>query len=302
MSRSNRPGTGFSAEGVPADVTPASQRQLGQWFLAGALIILIGWICSAMATNENIEWGVVGHYVFNINILNGLLITLALAIVSGAIALVMGLAVAFCRMSENPVPRVFAVVFVWLFRSTPILVLILLCGNIALFMPRIEIGIPGTGIEFISGSTNDLIPAFVAAVIALVLHDAAYNAEIIRGGYASVDPGQHETAQALGLTWAQVQRRVVLPQALRVIVPAAANQFVTLLKATALVSTIGVTDLLTSAQFISANNLRTIELLIVATIWFLIVTSIASLGQRHLERRAGQGAGRRSKSRKESTE
>ena len=282
------PASGVSA-GIPRDVTLAKHPHIGRWITAIVIVAFVLWIVVSAATNPNLDWAIVGHYLLNTNILEGLLLTLQLAIIAQVIALIVGLVIAFFRLSTNPVLQTFAIGYLWLFRSTPLLVLILIAGNIALFIPNITIGVPFTDIVFVSGNTNTIIPAFAAAVIALVLHDSAYDSEIIRSGILSVDSGQQEAASALGLTWWQTQRRIVLPQALRVMVPPLANQFVTLLKSTALVSVIGVTDLLTEAQNISANNLRTIELLLVATIWFLIVTSLASIGQRYIERRLGRG-------------
>jgi len=282
------PASGATA-GIPRDVSLARQPHIGRWITAIVIIAIVVWIVYSAAVNPNISWEVVGHYLLNTNILEGLLVTLELAVIAQVLALIVGLVIAFFRLSNNPVLQAFSVAYLWLFRSTPILVLILIAGNIALFIPRITIGVPFTDVVLIDANTNSVIPAFVAAVIALVLHDSAYDSEIIRSGIQSVDTGQQEAASALGLTWWQSQRKIVLPQALRVMVPPLANQFVTLLKSTALVSVIGVTDLLTEAQNISANNLRTIELLLVATVWFLVVTSLASVGQRYLERRLGRG-------------
>ena len=169
--------------------------------------------------------------------------------------------------------------YVWLLRGTPLLVQILVWGNFALLFATIG-----------PFKTNDLLTPFVASLVALGLNEAAYMAEIVRAGILAVDRGQHEASLALGMSRALALRRIVLPQALRVIIPPAGNQFVSLLKATSLVSVIAGGDLLTAAQNISSANLHTIELMLVATFWYLAITSISSLGQLYIERRLGRSA------------
>lgn len=253
-----------------------SRRHPGRWISGVALVLLLGYVLNGLASNPRLEWEQVWSFLFDGHILSGLAVTLALAVVSEIVALALGMVIGFCRVSRNPVARVAAAVYVWLFRGIPLIVLVLLVGNIALFIPEMSLGIPFTQLQVFSVSTNAIISLFVAGVIALSLHDAAYNAEIYRSGIISVPDGQRLAAQALGLTWWQIQTRVVLPQALPVMIPPAMSQFITLLKSTAMVSVIAVGDLLTEAQHISALNQYVIELLFVATIWYLIAVSVAS--------------------------
>ncbi|GAB3264655.1 amino acid ABC transporter permease [Arthrobacter pigmenti] len=278
----------------------AGQRNVS-WWVSGLIVAAVAaFIAQSLYVNPNIAWAVVGEFILSPRILNGLWTTLELAVLSQAIAVLLGLVISLMRLSSNPVAGAVSRGYIWLFRGTPLLVQILLWGNFALFYDQITLGIPFTGITFASWPTNEVITTFVAAVLGLALHEAAYMAEIIRSGIMSVGHGQTEAAQALGLTRGQLMSRVVVPQALRIIVPPTGNQFIQMLKMTSLVAVIAGGDLLTVAQNISAVNLQTIELLIVATVWYLLVTSIASAGQALLERRLGRSI-RRQKDRGKKT-
>lgn len=271
----------------------ARQRNVS-WWVSGIIVAAIAVIIAhSLYVNPNIAWPVVGDFILSPRILAGLGTTLQLAILSQAIAVGLGLLISLMQLSRNPVAGTVARGYIWLFRGTPLLVQILFWGNFALFYDHITLAIPFTDVTFASWPTNDVITTFVAAVLGLALHEAAYMAEIIRSGIMSVGPGQTEAAQALGLTRGQLMSRVVVPQALRIIVPPTGNQFINMLKMTSLVAIIAGGDLLTVAQNISAVNLETIELLIVATVWYLLVTSIASIGQALLERRLGRSVRRR---------
>jgi polar amino acid transport system permease protein len=269
----------------PLPDTVALPHYYGRWATAACIAVLLYLIIRSLANNQNLAWHVVGEYIFNGQILIGLRQTLLLSVISMLLAIVVGIAFGFCRLSGNPILRYGGTLYIWVFRSVPALIQILFWGNIALFAPVITIGIPGTNISFYSVSTNDVISVFTASVIALTLANGCYLAEIVRSGILSVDDGQRVAARALGLGWWQTQRKVVLPQAVRIILPPTGNRFIGLLKETSLVSVIAGGDLLGTAENISGLNLRTIELLIVAAIWYLVVTSLSSLGQSVMERR-----------------
>lgn len=279
-------------ESTPAATTTGlphgRTRRTGTWIAAAVVAVLAFVMIRGLLQNENLDLGVVGHYLFNENVIHGLYLTLILAISAEVIALVLGIPLAYGRMSANPVISKACSTYIWLFRSVPSIVQLLLWGNLALFIPHLSLSIPFTDISLFSQPTNAVVSSATAAVIALSLHDAAYNAEIFRSGIISISDGQRGAAKALGLSWWQTQRKVVLPQALRVALPTLGSQFITLLKLTSLVSVIAVGDLLTEAQNISYNNQRVIELLLVASIWFLLITSIASVGQTLLERRGAR--------------
>lgn len=236
------------------------------------------------ATSPNVHWEVIAHYQFSGAILGGLLVTIKLTALCEVTGLALGIALAVLRLSASRVLSALSALYVWVFRSVPLLVQLILWFNLGLLFPRL--GIPGTAAII---STNDLINGFVAAVLGLTLHEAAYNAEIVRGGILAVDHGQVEAAQALGMTRLLALRRVVLPQALRVIVPPAGNQFISLLKNTSLVAFIAGGDLLSTATNIYAGNFEVVALLLVVSAWYLLLVSLTSLLQGRLERRFGRG-------------
>jgi polar amino acid transport system permease protein len=208
-----------------------------------------------------------------------------------AIGIAIGIVLAVMRLSPNPLLSGVSWLYIWFFRGTPVLVQILFWGYIAALYPRLSLGIP-FGPQFVHFSANSVISPFVAGMLALGLNEGAYMAEIVRAGIISVEEGQNEAAQSLGMTRLQTMRRIVLPQAMRVIVPPTGNETISMLKTTSLVSVIAVTDLLYSVELIYAVNYRTIPLLIVASIWYLIVTTVLSFGQYYLERYFGRGAAR----------
>lgn len=273
----------------PVPDTVAPKRFMGRWIAGGFALLLAFLLCYSLATNPNIDYAAVKQFLFNSRILDGLVVTLELAVISMPIGILIGLILALCRLSNNPVTGVISWFYIWVFRGTPLLVQVLFWGNFALFYNHITLGIPFTDIAIASWSTNAIITTFIASVLALSLHESAYMAEIIRSGIQSVSVGQHDAALALGMTPRQVMRKVVLPQALRVIVPPTGNQFINLLKMTSLVAVIAGGDLLSKALNISAVNLKTVELLIVASLWYLLVVSVTSAGQAILERRLGRG-------------
>ena len=264
-------------------------RRYGQIVVAIIIVVIAVWLFVTLAQNKNFDYSVVGQYVFSTGILQGLGITLELTIIGMAIGIVVGVLVAAARMSNNYVLRYLGGFYVWLFRGVPLLVQILIWGNFALLFRTLDIGIPFTGITFAQFDTNAVLTTFVASCLGLGLNEGAYMAEVVRGGIISVDHGQAEAATALGMSSSTVLARIILPQAFRSIIPPTGNQLITLLKSSTLVSVISGGDLLTTATNISSVNYRTLELLIVATFWYLVVVSLLSIGQRVLERRASRG-------------
>jgi polar amino acid transport system permease protein len=195
------------------------------------------------------------------------------------------------RLSLNPLVSSASWLYIWFFRGTPVLVQILFWFNVAALYPSFSIGIP-FGPQFAEVDLTTLITPFVAGMLALGLNEGAYMAEIVRAGIISVDEGQTEAAQSLGMGRLLTMRRIVLPQAMRVIIPPTGNETISMLKTTSLVSAIAVTDLLYTTQIIYARTYQTIPLLIVASIWYLIVTTVLSIGQYYLERHFGRGVSR----------
>lgn len=236
------------------------------------------------------SWTVVGQYFTTSEILHGLLTTIELTALAMIVGVVLGMTIAVMRLSPNRLLSSTAWTYTWFFRGTPVLVQLLVWYNIAILYPVLSIGIPFTNITLVQFSTVTVIRAFVAAVVALGLNEAAYMSEIARAGLIAVDEGQIEAASSLGMTRRQSLRYVVMPQAMRVIIPPTGNEVISMLKTTSLVSFVGVVDLLGAATNIFSANFEEMPLLIVASIWYLIVTTILSTGQFYLERHFAKGA------------
>jgi polar amino acid transport system permease protein len=198
------------------------------------------------------------------------------------------------RLSSNPLVSGASWLYIWFFRGTPVLVQLLFWYNVSAVYPRISLGIPFVGVEFVHGSANSVITTFVAALLGLGLNEGAYMAEIVRAGIVSVGEGQTDAAQSLGMSRVQIMRRIVLPQAMRVIIPPTGNETISMLKTSALVVTIALTppELLGAAQNIYSFNFKIIQLLTVASVWYVAMTSVLYVGQYYLERYYGRGAAR----------
>lgn len=266
-----------------ADLHVVRRLHVGRWVAAAAIFTFCGWLGYVVGTNKNIRWSAVGAYFTDASILRGLVVTIELTVIAMAIGLVLGILLALMRISANPVLKAASNFYIWIFRGTPLLVQIIFWYNIALIFPRLWL----FGFYV---STNTVITTFGAAILALGLNEGAYMSEIVRAGIMSVAHGQMDAALSIGLTRRQAMRHVVLPQALRVIVPPFGNQTIGMLKTTSLVSVIAAQDLLTRAQNIYGKNFEVIELLIVASLWYLVLTTIASVGQYFIEQRFAAGA------------
>jgi polar amino acid transport system permease protein len=276
----------------PDEIKAVPVRHPGRWVAAVVIAFLVAVAVNSIVTNPRFGWSTVGDYLFSHRIIHGLLLTLVLTVVSMAIGILLGVVIAVMRLSPNPLVSGFGGFYVWLLRGTPVLVQILFWFFISALYPTFSIGIPFGGPEFFDFGANSVITPFVAAILALGLNEGAYMAEIVRAGILSVDEGQGEAAQSLGMTRLQTMRRIVLPQAMRVIVPPTGNETISMLKTTSLVSVVAYTELLYSAQLIYSVNYKQIPLLIVASIWYLVVTTVLSIGQYFLERRFGRGVSR----------
>ncbi|HJU23810.1 MAG TPA: amino acid ABC transporter permease [Casimicrobiaceae bacterium] len=249
----------------------------GLWLGSVIVVVLAALVAVSVFENRNIHHDVITQYQFAPAILRGLRMTVILAVLAALIGVTLGVVLALMRISSSVVLRLASAFYTWLVRGTPLLVQILIWGNLALLF------------EYLGPfRTNDVMTPFVASVVALGLNEGAYMAEIVRAGILAVDRGQFDASRALGMSRALAMRRIILPQALRVIIPPAGNQFISLLKATSLVSVIAGGDLLTAAENISSANLHTIELMLVATFWYLVLTTITSVGQYFAERRLGR--------------
>lgn len=267
-------------------------RHPGQWVGAALVLLATAIFAQGFASSPNIDWAVVRHYFTDRTILIGVGVTVGLTALAMVLASALGLALAVMRLSENRVLRVLSTVYVWFFRGIPALVLLIFTYQLALVFPHLSVGIPFTHTSFARASTNAVITPFFAAVLGLSLAESAYMSEIMRAGILSVDRGQTEAGLSLGMKRGYLLRRITLPQALRVIIPPTGNETIGMLKGTSLVSVISGQELLTRAENIYQANYRVIELLLVATTWYLLLTSVLTLGQHFIERRYGRGFAR----------
>lgn len=277
------------AAGRP-DLPPIVSRPRPLNWLTGAVVLLLSaMLVHQLVTNENWRWPVVWEYLFHDAILAGLGRTLYLTFAASALGLVLGMIFAALRMSTNKIARTVAFLYIWFIRAIPTLVLLLFIYFLGALLPTVSIGIPFGGPDFVSWQTNDLITPASAAIVGLGIYLGGYSAEIFRGAIASVPQGQYEASKALGMPPGLMMRRQIIPQAVRVMIPSLANELITMFKSTALVTVIGYTELLTTAQLIYSRNFQTIPLLTVACIWYLVITSVAMYGQQKLEAKYSRG-------------
>ncbi|GHJ17224.1 amino acid ABC transporter permease [Micromonospora sp. NBC_01392] len=267
-------------------------RHYGRWLTALVVAGLAAMFLRALLTSPNLEPRTVAHYLFQDYVLDGVVTTLWLTLLAMLLGTAGGVLLAVLRLSDNPVLRGVSWTFIWVFRGTPLLVQIIFFGFLGALFPRITLTVPFTGTVLFDRPTSVVITGTVAAVLALSLNEMAYAAEVIRGGILAVDDGQTEAAAALGMGPTLTLRRVVLPQAMRVIIPPMGNETITMLKSTALVSIIAGRDLMTAVQSVYQNNYKVIPLLLVAAIWYLALVSLLSVGQWLIERRFGRGFAR----------
>jgi polar amino acid transport system permease protein len=236
------------------------------------------------------SWNIVGQYLTTSEIFHGLLVTIELTVIAMVVGISLGMTIAIMRMSPNRVLSASAWSYTWFFRGTPVLVQLLFWANIAILYPKLTIGIPFLPVTFIHLSVNSIFVPFFAAIVALGLNEAAYMSEIARAGLLAVDEGQVEAASSLGMTRGQTLRNVVIPQAMRVIIPPTGNEVISMLKTSSLASIVSVTELAGAASNIYSSNYEIMPLLIVISIWYLIITTILSIGQYYLERYFAKGA------------
>jgi polar amino acid transport system permease protein len=294
---------GKEPRSAPADIKAVPVRHPGRWVAAAILVVLAAMFVHAVAfahvkrgtkSETRFGWDVVNHYLFSQQIVHGMWLTLELTAIAMAIGIGGGIVLAVMRLSPNPLVSSASWLYIWFFRGTPVLVQLLFWANISYLFPQphgIAIGVP-FGPTFHHWNANDLITPFVAAIIGLGFNEAAYMAEIVRAGILSVDEGQTEAAQSLGMTRLLTMRRIVLPQAMRVIIPPTGNETISMLKTTSLASVIPLTELTYASEQIAARTFQPIQLFVTASLWYLFITSILSFGQYYLERYFARGSAR----------
>jgi len=275
----------------PAAIKAVPVRHTGRWVAAVVVLAIAAEVVYTFVTAPDLHWDVVRHFLSQRLILQGIVTTLELTVLAMLIGIALGVVLAVMRLSPNPVVSAVSWFYIWFFRGTPVLVQIFFWFNLASVLPYIGLGIPFTTIHW-QAPTNSLIAPFLAATLGLGLNEAAYMAEIVRAGIISVEHGQSEAAQALGMTRMLLMRRIVLPQAMRVIIPPTGNETISMLKTSSLAFVASVPELFTRSQQIASANFRVIELAIVASIWYLAMTSILTVGQFYVERYFGRGTQR----------
>ncbi|MBF9033959.1 ABC transporter permease subunit [Rhodobacterales bacterium HKCCE2091] len=255
--------------------------------------VILSAICAAalwsIANNPRFQWPVVWEYLFSPVVLRGFATTLWLTAVTMIIGVILGIILALMATQGSAPLKAFSAAYLWFFRGTPVLVQLIFWYNLAALYPEYWVGIPFTGVTFAQGSFNDIITPYTAAILGLGLNEGAYMTEIVRAGLDSVDRGQRDAAKALGLRRGQTMRLIVLPQAMRFIVPPTGNQTIGMLKGTSIVSMVALWDLLYSVQTIYSRTFQTIPLLIVASIWYLVATTVLSMIQVRIERYYNRG-------------
>jgi polar amino acid transport system permease protein len=263
---------------APDRLVAVPVRHYGRWVSAALVLAAVGGIVYAFS-QAAIDYGTTGEFFTADNIMTGAKNTLVISVLAQLIGIALGVVFAVMRLSHNPVTNAVSWFYIWFFRGTPVLVQLLIWYNLALVFPTM-LGHP----------TSDLMTPFFAALLGLGINEGAYMAEIVRAGIASVDEGQTEASHALGMTQAQTLRRVVLPQAMRVIIPPTGNEFINMLKTSSLAYTIQYSELLLSAVSVYTRNLQVVELLFTVSLWYLVLTSVFSVGQYYLERRFARGS------------
>jgi polar amino acid transport system permease protein len=296
----------------PEPIKAVPVRHPGRWVTIAVLAVLVAMFVHVLVTNDQFRWSFIfisyepgkRGVMFTEPVLNGLRGTILLTITSMVIGIVLGVIIAIMRLSDNPILKTVAFVYTWFFRAIPRLVLAVLFGNLNILWDRIGFGLPfdrqighlfgidDLNAQFDSVKASDLLAGFVAGMLALGLSEAAYMAEIVRAGIQSIDTGQSEAATALGLSRGQVLRRVVLPQAMRVIVPPTGNEVIAMVKDTSLVAFVPVTyELFFQLNAIKARTFVVLPVLVAAVIWYLIICTILMIAQFFVERHFGRGYG-----------
>ncbi|MFC7386569.1 amino acid ABC transporter permease [Sphaerisporangium rhizosphaerae] len=277
---------GVQRDELPPKVVPT--RHPLRWASTALVLLLLAMAANSLATNPAWDWGIVGQYLFAPSVLRAVGLTLELTAFGIVLGFALGTVLALMRLSPNRLLSSVAWGYVWLFRSVPLILQLLFWYNLALLYPRLSFGVP-FGPGFFAVGTMDLIGPLTAAALGLALHQAAYAAEIVRGGLLSVDPGQRQAAAALGIPRVRRLFRIILPQAMRTIVPNAGNEIIGLVKGTSVVYIMALPELFYQVQVIYMRNGRVMALLLVAAVWYLVLTTVLSVVQYYVERHYGRG-------------
>lgn len=270
------------------ELTVVAARHPWRWAATAAALVLLAQLVHGLVTNPGWDWPTFTGYFFEKSVMQALLVTLELTFAGAVLGFLGGVILAPMRLSANPVLRTLSWTYVWVFRSVPLIVQLLFWANLGYLYDTLRFGVP-FGPSFVAVPTMHLVSSIGAALLGLALHEAAYAAEIVRAGIISVDQRQLEAAAALGIPRARQFRRILLPQAMRAILPSAANELVNLLKSTSVVYVLAIGELFYQVQVVYGRNGRVVPLLMVATVWYVVLTAVLSVFQHYVERRFARG-------------
>ncbi|MFJ3232729.1 amino acid ABC transporter permease [Streptomyces sp. NPDC086787] len=268
----------------PEQIKAIPVRHYGRW-VAGAVVLALVALIGVAFSNAKINYSIIPDYVFDPGIVSGAWTTLYISVLAMVLGVGLGVVLAVMRLSANPVTSTVAWFYVWFFRGTPVLVQLLLWYNISIVFPVLNLG-------FYKDEMTDVMTPVLTALLGLGLNEAAYMSEIVRAGIQSVDEGQTEASHALGMTQGKTLRRVVLPQAMRVIIPPTGNEFINMLKTSSLAYAVQLPEIIKKATDISSTSLAVVEMYFVACIWYLFLTTIFSIVQYYIERHYARGSTR----------
>ncbi|MFG2435291.1 amino acid ABC transporter permease [Streptomyces sp. NPDC048508] len=275
-----------AASGPPPEAIKAIPvRHYGRW-VSGVVVLALLVALAYAFSQGNIRWATVGNQLFVSSVVQGAGRTLLISVLAMIVGVVLGIVLAVMRLSKNPVTSTVAWLYIWFFRGTPVYVQLLLWFNLALIFPVLNLG------PIYKNEMTDVMTPFMCALLGLGLNEAAYMAEICRAGLLAVDEGQTEASHALGMSHTKTLFRIVIPQAMRVIVPPTGNEFINMLKTSSLVYAVTYNELLRSTSAIGSTSYAVMEMLFVASIWYLAMTSVFSVFQYYLERYYARGSSR----------
>jgi polar amino acid transport system permease protein len=274
---------------APAPIKAVPVRHPGRWAAVVVIAVLVAMAVSSIVTNPNWQWRFQLENAFTEPVIQGVWTTLWLTVASMVLGVLLGIVLAVMRLSPNPILTGTAWFYIWVFRGTPVLVQLFIWASLGSLYRQISLGVP-FGPEWFTADTRTLVPNVVAALLGLGLNEAAYMSEIIRAGILSVDEGQTEAASALGMSRMQTLRRIVLPQAMRVVVPPTGNETISMLKTTSLVSAVPYYELFFQSTSIGSRTFQVFPTLVMASLWYLAMTSVLMVGQYYIERYYARGS------------
>ncbi|MFZ2056201.1 MAG: amino acid ABC transporter permease [Acidimicrobiales bacterium] len=272
----------------PEEIRAVPLRHPGRWAAAAVLLVLAAMLAHNMVTNPRWQWGVIRSNLFSPPIVSGAENTIKITIFAMAIGVILGILLAVMRLSPNQVLSSAAWLFIWFFRGTPVYLQLTFWYAISSLFPTFSLGVP-FGPEFVHLSANTIITPLVAGLLGLGLNEGAYYAEIVRAGILSVDHGQFEAAQSLGMRRATLMRKIVLPQAMRVIVPPTGNELNNMLKTTSLLVVVTYPELMYQTTNDAARTFEAIPFYVGACMWYLFMTTLLTIGQFYVERYYARG-------------